>query len=124
MPLEGLLGRTESPAPQVAPAPVNALDGAPSVPAPDPAPSRVAPVEPGGFLPAVDFGFPAARGPPRDAPGSPHPSPSGGSTHSTRTEPAALLPPGADAASRRAGLLGEARAYASALLRDPLVRPD
>jgi hypothetical protein len=123
VPLEGVLDLSAAPAP-VAPAPVNSPDRAPSVPVPDPAPSRVALVETGGLFAGFDIGSPPARAPPTDPPGSPHPCPGGGSTHSTRADPAAFLPPGADDASRRAGLLAEARAYASALLRDPLLRPD
>jgi hypothetical protein len=123
VPLNGLLDLSAAP-PLAAPAPVNAPDLAPSVTVPDPAPSRIAFVETGGLFAGIDVGFPPARAPPPDAPGSPHPCPGGGSTHPTRADPAAFLPPGADDASRRAGLLAEARAYASALLRDPLLRPD
>jgi len=123
VPLETVLDLRAAPAPAT-PAPMNAPDRAPSVPVPDPAPSRVVMLETGGLLAGIDFGFPPARGPPADAPGSPHPCPGGGSTHPTRPDQAALLPPGADDASRRAGLHAEARTYASALLRDPLLRPD
>ncbi len=123
IPLNGVLDLSAAPAP-AAPVPPDALDRAPSVPVPDPARSRVVLAETGGLLAGIDFGVPAARGPPTDAPGSPHPCPGGGSTHPTRADPAVLLPPGADEASRQAGLRAEARAYASALLRDPLLRPD
>jgi hypothetical protein len=123
VPLDGLLDLSAAP-PPAAPAPANAPDVAPSVTVPDAAPSRIALVEARGLFADIDIGSPPARGPPTDAPGSPHPCPGGGSTHPTRADPAALLPPGADDASRRAGLLAEARAYASALLRDPLLRPD
>ena len=123
VPLERVLDLTAAPAP-VAPPPANAPDLAPSVPVPDPAPSHVALVGTGGLFADIDIGSPPARAPPIGAPGSPHPCPGGGSTHPTRPDPAALLPPGADDASRQAGLLAEARAYASALLFDPLLRPD
>ena len=123
VPLGTVLDLSVTPAP-AAPAPVNAPDRAPPVSVPDPAPSRAVVVETGGPLAGTDFGFPPARGPPADVPGSPRPCPGGGSTHPTRADPAALLSPGADDASRQAGLLAEARAYASALLRDPLLRPD
>jgi len=122
-PLDGLLDLSAAP-PTAAPSPVNPPDLAPSVTVPDPAPSRVAVFETGGLFAGIDVGFPPARAPPPDAGGSPHPCPGGGSTHPTRADPAALLPPGADDASRRAGPLAEARAYASAVLRDPLLRPD
>jgi hypothetical protein len=123
VPLDGLLDLSAAP-PPAAPAPVNAPDLAPSVTVPDAARSRIALVETAGRLAGIDIGLPPARAPPPDAPGSPHPCPGGGSTHPTRADPAGLLPPGTDDASRRAGLLAEARAYASALLRDPLLRPD
>ena len=109
MPFEGLFDLSAAPAPAV-PAPVNAPDRAPSVPVPDPAPSRLALVETGGLLAGIDFGVPPARGPPTEVPGSPHPCPRGGSTHPTRVDEAALLPPGADESSRQPALLAEARA--------------
>jgi hypothetical protein len=123
LPLDGVLELSAAPAP-AAPAPADALDRAPSVPVADPAPSRVELVEVGEQLAGIDIGFPPARAPPSETPGSPHPCPGGGSPHPTRADPAAYLSPGADHASRRAGLLAEARVYASTLLRDPLLRPD
>jgi hypothetical protein len=123
VPLDGLLDLSAAP-PSAAPAPVNAPDLAPSAPVADTAPSRFVSIETGGVLAGIDSGSPPARGPPSDAPGSPHRCPGGGSTHPTRADPAALLPPGADDASRQAGLLAEARGFASALLLDPLLRPD
>jgi hypothetical protein len=123
LPLDGVLELSAAPAP-AAPAPADALDRAPSVPVADPAPSRVELVEVGELLAGIDVGFPPARAPPTETPGSPHPCPGGGSPHPTRADPAAYLSPGADHASRRAGLLAEARVYASTLLRDPLLRPD
>ena len=123
VPLDGLLDLSAAP-PSAAPAPVNAPDLAPSAPVADTAPSRFVLIETGGLLAGIDFGVPPARGPPADVPGSPRPCPGGGSTHPTRADPAALLPTGADDASRQAGLLVEARAFESALLLDPLLRPD
>lgn len=123
VPLDGVLDLGSAPVPQ-APAPADTPDGAPSTPVADPAPTRArftgTDIALGGF----DVGFVLARAPPTEEPGSPHPCPGGGFTHPTRADPAAFLSPGADAASRRAGLLAEARAYASALIRDPLLRPD
>jgi hypothetical protein len=121
IPLNGELSAAAAPA---APVPTDALDRAPSVPVADPAPSRVELAETGEQLADIDVDFPPARGPPIEAPGSPHPCPGGGSPHPTRADPAAYLSPGADHASRRAALLAEARVYASTLLRDPLLRPD
>ncbi|HYX11453.1 MAG TPA: hypothetical protein VE817_05710 [Candidatus Acidoferrum sp.] len=123
IPLNGVLDLSAAPAP-AAPVPADALDRAPSVPGADPAPSRIELVETGELLPAIDVGFPPARAPPGDVPGSPHPCPGGGSSHPTRANPAAYLSPGADQASRQAGLLAEARVYASTSVRDPLLRPD
>src|SRR5438445_235084 len=97
---------TTPPAPAPPPVPSPSLPPAPTVP---PAPA----LPPSVPLPAM----PAL-------PGSPHPGPGGGAPHPTRADPAAYLSPGADHASRRAGLLAEARVYASTLLRDPLLRPD
>jgi len=122
IPLDGVLELSAAPAP-AAPVPADALDRAPSVPVADPAPSRVELVETGELLAAIDVGFAPARAPPSDVPGSPHPCPGGGSSHPTRADPAAYLSPGADQASRQAGLLAEARVYASTLRRDPLLRP-
>ncbi|HKH25858.1 MAG TPA: hypothetical protein VKB11_01840 [Acidimicrobiia bacterium] len=124
-PLDGVLELTAAPIP----APPGRADSparAPSTPVADPAPSRAGITGTGtdGAIGGVDVGFAPARAPPTEVPGSPHPCPGGGSTQPTRADPAAFLPPGADAASRRAGLLAEARAYASALIRDPLLRPD
>lgn len=121
--LGSALELSAAPAPAT-PVPADALDRAPSVPVADPAPSHVASAESGELLAGIDFGFPPARAPPTEAPGSPHPCPGGGSPHPTRADPAAYLSPGADHASRRAGMLAEARVYASTLLRDPLLRPD
>ena len=123
IPLDGVLELSAAPAP-AAPVPADALDRAPSVPVADPAPSRVELVETGELLAGIDVGFPPARAPPIGTPGPPHPCPGGGSSHPTRADPVAYLSPGADHASRRAGLLAEARVYASTLLRDPLLRPD
>jgi hypothetical protein len=123
IPLNGVLDLSAAPAPAPS-APPDALDRAPSVPAADPAPSRVELAETAELLAGIDVGFPPARGPPTETPGSPHPCPGGGSPHPTRADPAAYLSPGVDHASRRAGMLAEARAYASTLLRDPLLRPD
>jgi len=123
IPLDGVLELSAAPAP-AAPVPADALDRAPSVPVADPAPSRVELAETGELLAGIDVGFPPARGPPIEAPGSPHPCPGGGSPHPTRADPVAYLSPGADHASRRAALLADARVYASTLLRDPLLRPD
>ena len=123
IPLNGVLDLSAAPAP-AAPVPTDALDRAPSVPVAQPAPSHVELAETGELLQGSDFGFAPARAPPTDPPGSPHPSPGGASPHPTRGDPAAYLSPGADQAARRAGLLAEARVYASTLLRDPLLRPD
>ena len=123
IPLNGVLDLSAAPAP-AAPVPTDALDRAPSVPVAQPAPSHVELAETGELLQGSDFGFAPARAPPTDPPGSPHPSPGGASPHPTRADPAAYLSPGADQAARRAGLLAEARVYASTLLRDPLLRPD
>jgi hypothetical protein len=123
IPLNGVLDLSAAPAP-AAPVPTDALDRAPSVPVAQPAPSHVELAETVELLQGSDFGFAPARAPPTDPPGSPHPSPGGGSPHPTRADPAAYLSPGADQAARRAGLLAEARVYASTLLRDPLLRPD
>jgi hypothetical protein len=123
VPLDRVLELGATPAPD-APAPANAPDRAPAQLLADPSASRadardVFPVVFGG-----EVGIAPARGPPVGAPGSPHPCPGGGSSHPNRTDPAAFLDPAADEASRRAGSLAEARAYASTLLRDPLLRPD
>jgi hypothetical protein len=123
IPVDGVLELSAAP-PPAAPVPADALDRAPSVPIADPAPSRVELAETGELLAGIDVGFPPARGPPIEAPGSPHPCPGGGSPHPTRADPAAYLSPGADHASRLAALLADARVYASTLLRDPLLRPD
>src|SRR2546421_451400 len=82
IPLDGVLGLSAAPAP-AAPVPADALDRAPSVPVADPAPSRVELVETGELLPAIGVGFPPARAPPSDVPGSPHQCPGGGSPHPT-----------------------------------------
>jgi hypothetical protein len=123
LPLPGVLDLIAAPAP-TAPAPTDAPDRAPSVPAPGPAPSRVEPTETGLTLVGIEVGLAPARAPPPEVPGSPRPCPGGGSLHPTRADQAAFLAPGTDEATRRAALLAEARAYASALLRDPLLRPD
>ena len=123
IPPDGVLGLSAAPAPAT-PVPADALDRAPSVPVAGTAPSRVEFAETGEPLAGIDVGFPPARGPPTEAPGSPHPCPGGGSPHLTRADPAAYLSPGVDRASRRTGLLADARVYASTLLRDPLLRPD
>jgi len=107
-----------------APALVNGADRAPSTLVATPAPSRLDPRQPGGFLVALDLSFAPARGPPANAPGSPHPCPAGGSSHPTRADPAAFVDPATGDASCRAGSLAEARAYASTSPRDPLLRPD
>ena len=122
-PLDRVLELSATPAPN-APVPVNAPDRSPPVPLAEPAPSRLVPREPGGMLVSVDVGFTPARGPPTDAPGSPHACRGGGSPHPTGADQAAFLAPATGDASRRAGLLAEARAYLSTLLRDPLLRPD
>src|SRR5947209_8366193 len=123
IPLDGVLELSAAPAPAT-PVPADALDRAPSVPVAGPAPSRVELAATGEPLAGIDVGFLPARGPPTEAPGSPHPCPGGGSPHPTPADPAAHLSPGVDRASRRTGLLADARVYASTLLRDPLLRPD
>ncbi len=123
IPLPGVLDLLSAPAP-TAPLPADAPGLAPSVPVPGPAPSRVDPTEIGGSIVGIEVGVVTARAPPTEVPGSPRPCPGGGSPRPTRTDPAAFPAPGTVEATRRAGLLAEARAYASALLRDPLLRPD
>jgi len=120
--LDGVLELSAAPAPAV-PVAADALDRAPSVPVADPAPSRVELAETGEPLAGIEVGFPPARDPPTEAPGSLHPCPGGGSLHPTRADTAAYLSSGADHASRRAELPADARVYASTLLRDPLLRP-
>lgn len=122
-PLDRVLELAAAPVPGP-PAPAGTADHAPTTPVAEPAPARFDPFEAGSFLVGVDTGLTPARGPPAEAPGSPHPCPGGGSSHPNRTDPAAFLHPATDDASRRAGSLAEARAYASTLLRDPLLRPD
>ena len=123
LPLDRVLELGATPAPD-APAPANPPGRAPSQLLADPPASRVDTGNDFGVLFGGDVTLLPARGPPGDAPGSPHPCPGGGSPHPTRSDPAAFLAPAADDASRHAGLLAEARAYASTLLRDPLLRPD
>jgi hypothetical protein len=123
MPLDRVLELGAAPGPD-APAPANAPDRASSTQLPEPMSSRFAPGEIGGFVFGGDMGFAPARAPPDDTPGPPHPCPGGGSPHPTRADPVAFPDPATDDASRRAGLLAEARAYASTSLRDPLLRPD
>src|SRR5438477_633425 len=85
IPLDGVLGLSAAPAPAT-PVPADALDRAPSVPVAGTAPSRVEFAETGEPLAGIDVGFPPARCPPTEAPGSPHPCPGGGSPHLTRAD--------------------------------------
>jgi hypothetical protein len=121
--LDRVLELGATPAPD-APAPADTPDRGPSQLLADPPAWRVAIGDAFGALFGAEITLAPARGPPGEAPGPPHPCPGGGSPHPTRSDPVALLDPAADDASRRAGLLAEARAYASTLLRDPLLRPD
>jgi hypothetical protein len=120
--LDRVLELGAAPAP-AAPAAVNAPDRAPSTLA-EPASARLDPPPVGGIVDGLGVGVEPARSPPADAPGSPHPCPGGGSPHPTPTDAAAFPDPTTDDASRRVGLLAEARADASTLLGDPLLRPD
>jgi hypothetical protein len=97
VPLDRILELGATPAPD-APAPANAPELAGFALLAGPASSHLDP-RTGNVLGGVDVGFSPTRAPPTEVPGT-------------------------DDASRRAGLLAEAPAYASTSLRDPLLRPD
>jgi fused signal recognition particle receptor len=114
-----------APAPD-APAVADAPGAAPSPLLAEPLSAPLDASEPGGFLVGAGADFAAARAPPVEAPGSPHPCPVGGSPHPTQTDVAPFPEPepAACEAPRGASSRTDARAYASTLLCDPLLRPD
>jgi hypothetical protein len=120
-PLKGLLDLVAAP-PAAPPSPVFA-DSAPAAPAPELDASRVGLSDPRWLDLVLGEGRAPARAPPTQRPSPLHPCPSGATSRGC-ADPARLLPPGADDAARRAGLFADARAYVSALLFDPLLRPD
>jgi hypothetical protein len=123
MTLDRLLELGAAPAPDP-PAAANVPAGVPSTLLADPVSAPFDPSEPGGFAVGAGIDVTVARAPPAQAPGSPHPCPGGGSPHPTQTDAAAPPEPAASAAPRRAGSRTDARACATTVLCDPLLRPD
>jgi hypothetical protein len=107
-----------------APTPANAPDRARAAPRIEPAASRVDVPETSAAPTGVDVGAAPARGPPPEPPGSLHPCSGGGAPYPTRAEPGMFSQRAAHDMSWRGGLLAEARAFGSTLLREPLLRPD
>jgi hypothetical protein len=119
---DGVLGLSAAPAP-IAPSPSAAPRRPSSAPEAEPPPAGVASTEASGVPAGLDTDVVAARAPPRVTP-SRHPCPDGETSEPTDADQAACLASGVDDANRGGESFDEPCSRASALLRDPLLRPD
>lgn len=122
-PSEGVLGLSASPG-SIAPAPTAAPGRAATAPAAGPAPAPVASTDAGGTPARLDTDVVAPRAPPTETPPARHPCPDGQTPELTDADQAGYLLSGVNDAKPDAEPFDAARSCASALLRDPLVRPD
>jgi hypothetical protein len=120
---DGVLGLGGAPKPAV-PAATDAPFRAPSAPTDRLSPASVPSTDAGAIPAGRDIEVVAARAPPNETAPAPHPCPDGSTPHSTDGDQAGFLLSGVDDASTGAQSFDAARSCASALPRDPLLRPD
>jgi hypothetical protein len=123
-PSEGVLGLSASP-PSIATAPTAAPDRAATALAAAPAPAPVASTDAGGMPARLDIDVVSPRAPPSETPPpARHPCPDGQTPEPIDADQAGFLSSGVDDAKPAAESFDAALSCASALLRDPLLRPD